>query len=246
MEYVLAAVWKEQVGKARILRCMPGKNPSTLTPSSYLSPSVPPETIKLEFPSRARSCPPPESPDLQWDDSLCAASTVLSQLWGEFVVVCETPAFGSTEGVSLMLWHQVLECSWDELLKRVKKAEDLDHIIAAHQQFLDTINTRALLDIQSTVSSSYIASPLEWNALPPCSFLFPENSDSAENHLWSDHQVPEDPSWALPESHGGTCSEATLWKDHPAQPGSGSYILAIPLPYNTQVTWLIVNFASVL
>ena len=47
---------------------------------------------------------------------------------------------------------QVLECSWDELLHKVKNAEDLDHIIAAHQEFLDAITARALLDPQSHVS----------------------------------------------------------------------------------------------
>jgi len=47
---------------------------------------------------------------------------------------------------------QVLECSWDELLYKVKIAEDLDHIIAAHQEFLDAITARSLLDPQSHVS----------------------------------------------------------------------------------------------
>ena len=57
------------------------------------------------------------------------------------------------------IWHgacicvmQVLECSWDELLYKVKIAEDLDHIIAAHQEFLDAITARSLLDPQSHVS----------------------------------------------------------------------------------------------
>ncbi|XP_013415922.1 gamma-tubulin complex component 3 homolog [Lingula anatina] len=44
---------------------------------------------------------------------------------------------------------EVLECSWDELLQKVKEAKDLDHIIAAHQVFLDNIITRCLLDEQS-------------------------------------------------------------------------------------------------
>ena len=45
---------------------------------------------------------------------------------------------------------EVLECSWDELLRKVKDAEDLDQIIAAHHEFLDTITTRSLLDSHST------------------------------------------------------------------------------------------------
>ncbi|KAK3095374.1 hypothetical protein FSP39_013926 [Pinctada imbricata] len=44
---------------------------------------------------------------------------------------------------------EVLECSWDELLTKVKEAEDLDYIIAAHQVFLSCITSRCLLDEQS-------------------------------------------------------------------------------------------------
>ncbi|KAL3847372.1 hypothetical protein ACJMK2_018287 [Sinanodonta woodiana] len=44
---------------------------------------------------------------------------------------------------------EVLECSWDELLTKVTEAEDLDHIISAHQTFLDTVIARCLLDEQS-------------------------------------------------------------------------------------------------
>ncbi|XP_012878295.1 PREDICTED: gamma-tubulin complex component 3 [Dipodomys ordii] len=46
---------------------------------------------------------------------------------------------------------EVLECSWDELWSRVKQAQDLDHIIAAHEAFLDTITSRCLLDSSSRV-----------------------------------------------------------------------------------------------
>uniref|UniRef100_A0A2K5N8S6 Tubulin gamma complex component 3 n=1 Tax=Cercocebus atys TaxID=9531 RepID=A0A2K5N8S6_CERAT len=41
---------------------------------------------------------------------------------------------------------EVLECSWDELWNKVQQAQDLDHIIAAHEVFLDTIISRCLLD----------------------------------------------------------------------------------------------------
>ncbi|XP_015219935.1 gamma-tubulin complex component 3 [Lepisosteus oculatus] len=44
---------------------------------------------------------------------------------------------------------EVLECSWDELWNRVQQAQDLDHIIAAHEVFLDTIISRCLLDTNS-------------------------------------------------------------------------------------------------
>lgn len=42
-----------------------------------------------------------------------------------------------------------MECSWDVLEKKVKSAEDLDQIICAHEEFLDTIMTRSLLDESS-------------------------------------------------------------------------------------------------
>ncbi|XP_044106066.1 gamma-tubulin complex component 3 isoform X4 [Neovison vison] len=44
---------------------------------------------------------------------------------------------------------EVLECSWDELWNKVQQAQDLDHIIAAHEGFLDTIISRCLLDADS-------------------------------------------------------------------------------------------------
>lgn len=44
---------------------------------------------------------------------------------------------------------EVMECSYDELWKRVNKANDLDHIISAHEVFLDTILKRSLLDEES-------------------------------------------------------------------------------------------------
>ncbi|XP_019500377.1 PREDICTED: gamma-tubulin complex component 3 isoform X2 [Hipposideros armiger] len=44
---------------------------------------------------------------------------------------------------------EVLECSWDELWNKVQQARDLDHIIAAHEVFLDTIISRCLLDADS-------------------------------------------------------------------------------------------------
>ncbi|XP_017554543.1 gamma-tubulin complex component 3 [Pygocentrus nattereri] len=44
---------------------------------------------------------------------------------------------------------EVLECSWDELWNKVQQAQDLDHIIAAHDVFLDTIISRCLLDSNS-------------------------------------------------------------------------------------------------
>ncbi|KAF3857092.1 hypothetical protein F7725_008951, partial [Dissostichus mawsoni] len=45
--------------------------------------------------------------------------------------------------------EMVLECSWDELWNRVQQAQDLDHIIAAHDLFLDSVISRCLLDNSS-------------------------------------------------------------------------------------------------
>ncbi|XP_072294508.1 gamma-tubulin complex component 3 [Eucyclogobius newberryi] len=44
---------------------------------------------------------------------------------------------------------EVLECSWDELWNKVQQAQDLDHIIAAHEAFLDSVICRCLLDNNS-------------------------------------------------------------------------------------------------
>ncbi|KAK2118713.1 Gamma-tubulin complex component 3 [Saguinus oedipus] len=58
---------------------------------------------------------------------------------------------------------EVLECSWDELWNKVQQAQDLDHIIAAHEVFLDTIISRCLLDSDSrwmpmSVASTHLGS----------------------------------------------------------------------------------------
>jgi gamma-tubulin complex component 3 len=39
----------------------------------------------------------------------------------------------------------VLECSYDDLLRAIGRAADLDDVIAAHSSFLDTVVSRALL-----------------------------------------------------------------------------------------------------
>ncbi|XP_071951511.1 gamma-tubulin complex component 3 homolog isoform X2 [Antedon mediterranea] len=49
---------------------------------------------------------------------------------------------------------EVLECAWCELWKQVTNAQDLDHIISAHEDFLDTIIKRSLLDPESTYQSA--------------------------------------------------------------------------------------------
>ena len=40
---------------------------------------------------------------------------------------------------------EVMECSWDELMKRLKNAENLDEVIDAHEDFLNSVIRRAML-----------------------------------------------------------------------------------------------------
>merc|ERR1712029_397539 len=44
---------------------------------------------------------------------------------------------------------EVMECSWDILIKQLKHAENLDEVIEAHGEFLETLVKRALLDERS-------------------------------------------------------------------------------------------------
>lgn len=44
---------------------------------------------------------------------------------------------------------EVLECCWEELLVKINEAKDLDHIITAHDNFLNQVMTRALMDNES-------------------------------------------------------------------------------------------------
>ena len=40
---------------------------------------------------------------------------------------------------------EVMECSWAELIKHLKSAENLDEVIDAHEEFLNSVIRRALL-----------------------------------------------------------------------------------------------------
>ena len=40
---------------------------------------------------------------------------------------------------------EVMECSWAELMKQLKSAENLDEVIDAHEEFLNSVVRRALL-----------------------------------------------------------------------------------------------------
>ena len=52
----------------------------------------------------------------------------------------------------MLMLFQVLEVCWEELLSKVKEAKDLDHVIAAHETFVNQVMTRALMDVESKVS----------------------------------------------------------------------------------------------
>ena len=39
-----------------------------------------------------------------------------------------------------------MECSWDMLMKHLRSAESLDEVIEAHEEFLQTLLKRSLLD----------------------------------------------------------------------------------------------------
>ncbi len=44
---------------------------------------------------------------------------------------------------------EVMECSWDILIRRLRQAESLDQVIEAHEEFLETLTKRSLLDAAS-------------------------------------------------------------------------------------------------
>lgn len=47
--------------------------------------------------------------------------------------------------MALRVASQVIECSWDELMKSLRSATNLDAAIAAHAHFLKAVLTGALL-----------------------------------------------------------------------------------------------------
>ncbi|XP_021924239.1 gamma-tubulin complex component 3 homolog isoform X2 [Zootermopsis nevadensis] len=56
---------------------------------------------------------------------------------------------------------EVLECSWDVLIKQVHRAESLDDIISAHEYFLITVKAGALLDDNSQKLSTQLRTVYE-------------------------------------------------------------------------------------
>lgn len=110
----------------------------------------------------------------QWNGSLYSTSAILHQFWGNqnnlncwintsvrlHLQQNSTMSSNSSQNLfnGIMLYiTKVLECSWDELLTKVKEAEDFDNVIAAHQVFLNTVISRCLLDEQSRVGRYFIS-----------------------------------------------------------------------------------------
>ncbi|KAJ8255425.1 hypothetical protein GJAV_G00204740 [Gymnothorax javanicus] len=85
-----------------------------------------------------------------WKGQMCNAKLLKSmpELSG-VLHQCHTLASEMVHFIHQMQYYitfEVLECSWDELWNKVQQAQDLDHIIAAHEIFLNTIISRCLLD----------------------------------------------------------------------------------------------------
>ena len=49
-----------------------------------------------------------------------------------------------------------MECCWAALVKRIEAAKDLDHVIDAHDQFLEKVTAQCLLDTQSQVDNRIV------------------------------------------------------------------------------------------
>jgi gamma-tubulin complex component 3 len=60
------------------------------------------------------------------------------------------------QNLNFYIMFEVLEVSWKNLSEQLNEAKDMDDVIAANDQFLDTIISQLLLDPKSTVSVSLI------------------------------------------------------------------------------------------
>jgi gamma-tubulin complex component 3 len=56
------------------------------------------------------------------------------------------------QNINFYIMFEVLEVSWKNLLEKLHEARDMDEIIIANEQFLDTIISQLLLDQESVVS----------------------------------------------------------------------------------------------
>ncbi len=56
------------------------------------------------------------------------------------------------QNINFYIMFEVLEVSWKNLLEKLHEARDMDEIILANEQFLDTIISQLLLDQESVVS----------------------------------------------------------------------------------------------
>lgn len=56
------------------------------------------------------------------------------------------------QNLNFYIMFEVLEVSWKNLCEKLNDAKDMDHVIAATDQFLDIIISQLLLDPQSNVN----------------------------------------------------------------------------------------------
>ncbi|KAF6730829.1 Gamma-tubulin complex component 3-like [Oryzias melastigma] len=93
---------------------------------------------------------------------------------------------------------EVLECSWDELWNKVQQAQDLDHIIAAHDGLPGHHHLQMSAGQQQPVAP-----------------------EPAEGHLRPDHRVPERPGRPVPLRPGGAGPAAAVRGQEAAERGGG-------------------------
>ncbi|KAF2985785.1 hypothetical protein EK904_009369 [Melospiza melodia maxima] len=137
MEYILTDIWKGHMCNAKLLKSMPELS-GVLHQCHVLASEMVHFIHQMQYYITFEVC------------STHTISYLENEAFAIFCMCCSLPSSKSKQPnpVSLL---QVLECSWDELWNKVQQAQDLDHIIAAHEVFLDTIIARCLLDSDSRV-----------------------------------------------------------------------------------------------
>ena len=55
------------------------------------------------------------------------------------------------QNLNFYIMFEVLECSWKTLCEELSRAKDMDQVIAANENFIETIISQLLLDPKSKV-----------------------------------------------------------------------------------------------
>jgi gamma-tubulin complex component 3 len=55
------------------------------------------------------------------------------------------------QNLNFYIMFEVLECSWKNLSEKLSEAKDMDQVIAANENFIETIISQLLLDPKSKV-----------------------------------------------------------------------------------------------